>query len=435
MEIMSVKKLSVALVLAFLLVPLVLSAPVQPTPTDASEPSSELAQNMTDGCVPDGDYNSETDYFPEKTMVQYAFGWNIEYHNNYKVINVTEPWTGANERFQYVLVQCGTPAPDGYPDAQVIEVPIDRIVTMSTTHLPHIVQLGVLDSLVGIDSIGYVNTQVVIDRYNEGKVAEVGNGPDVNVERVLELDPDVVMSFSSGSPEFDAHPKLLEAGLKVAMNAEWMEQSPLGRAEWIKFTAMFYNREAQGNEVFSGIEERYNNLLQHIADEVPALDERPTTFANTPFQGTWYMPGGKSFAARLMDDAGAHYLWRDDDSNGSLTLDFEAVYDRAVDADVWLNAGQGMQSVDDLIASDERFADFTAAKRGKIYANDARVSAGGGNDYYENGVTNPDVLLADLVKIMYPTLLPDHTLTYYRRLTPSSTYVTHVFLPLVRVQD
>jgi iron complex transport system substrate-binding protein len=396
-----------------------------------SEPPVHLAQNITDGCVMPGAYDPAEDYFPHKVDLDHSSGWNVEYHRNYKVINVTNPWPGASETFQYVLVQCGTPAPSEgeYPDAQFIEVPIDTVITLSTTYLPHIVELEVLDSLVGIETIDYVSSQEVIDRYNQGNISEVGSGASVNVEQVLNLDPDIVMASGSGVPEYDTHPTLIENGVKVAINADWMEQSPLGRAEWVKFTAMFYNREAQSNRLFDDIEQRYTDLMNQVQE----VSDRPTVFNNLPWQGTWYVPGGQSFSAQLMDNAGASYLWRDDASTGSLALDFEAVYDRAIDADYWLIFGQGMQTVDDLVASDERFGDFEAVQRGRVYANDARVNANGGNDYFESGVMNPDVVLADLVKIFHPELVQDHTLTYYRRLTPSSSGepAISIFLPLI----
>ncbi|NJN65687.1 MAG: ABC transporter substrate-binding protein [Chloroflexaceae bacterium] len=400
----------------------------------ASAPPIQLAQNITDGCVIRGAYDPQQDYFPQKVDLDYSSAWNVEYYRNYKVINVTNPWTGASETFQYVLVQCGTPAPseEDYPDAQFIEVPIDTIVMLSTTYLPHLVDLEVLDSLVGIETIDYVNSQEVIDRYHQGNIAEVGSGAGVNIEQILDLDPDVVMASGSGVPEYDTHPTLIENGIAAAINADWMEQSPLGRAEWVKFTAMFYNREAQSSRLFDDIEQRYTDLMNQIQN----VSDRPTVFNNLPWQGTWYVPGGQSFSAQMMDDAGASYLWRDNNSTGSLALDFEAVYERAIDADFWLIFGQGMQGIDDLVASDERFGDFTAVQRGRVYANDARVNANGGNDYFESGVVNPDAVLADLVKIFHPELVPDHTLTYYRRLTPSSSdeFSSRIFLPLIKRQ-
>jgi iron complex transport system substrate-binding protein len=144
-----------------------------------------------------------------------------------------------------------------------------------------------------------------------------------------------------------------------------------------------------------------------------SVTEKPTVFANTPFEGTWYMPGGQSFTAQLLADAGADYLWADDESTGTLFLDFETVFDQAATADYWINIGF-FGGLADLTAADERFSDFAAYQNNGVYNNDARTNDFGGNDFYEGGVANPHLVLADLIKIFHPELLPDHEFVYYR---------------------
>jgi iron complex transport system substrate-binding protein len=231
------------------------SAPtIAPTAAPTAEPTaaptvaapSAPAANLTEGCVTD--YDPEIDYFPEKVTLSDSAGWTIEYFNNYKVITVLNPWRDADVQFRYVLVQCGTPPPADTGDALVIEVPVNRIVAMSTTQLPHLSELGVLDTLVGVDSFLYINNPDVRKKIEAGELVEIGSGGQVNVEQALDLQPDLIMTYGVGNPEYDAHPKLLEANLKVVLNSEYMETSPLGRAEWIKFTAAFFNREAQATE-------------------------------------------------------------------------------------------------------------------------------------------------------------------------------------------
>lgn len=174
--------------------------------------------NLTDSCIET--FDPTVDYFPEKLTIDYSEGWTVEYFNHYKVITVLNPWRDAEETFQYVLVQCGAPVPEGYDNAQVIEVPIDTVITMSTTQLPHLVKLDRLDALIGHDDFAYVNTPEVRALIDAGKLVEVGGGADVNVELVLDANPDLVMTYGLGNPQWDAHPKLLEAGLKVALNSE-----------------------------------------------------------------------------------------------------------------------------------------------------------------------------------------------------------------------
>lgn len=403
--------------------PTATTAPAQPTtiPTTITQPSPTVAPtaavlevpetNLTEGCVTD--YDPDIDYFPEKVAILDSVGWSIEYHNNYKVITVLNPWRNADVQFQYILVQCGTPPPTDVGDAQVIEVPVKTVVAMSTTQLPHLAELGLIDTLVGVDSFLYINNEAVRAKIKEGALVEIGSGGQVNVEQALDLQPDLIMTYGVGNPEYDAHPKLLEAGLKVVLNSEYMELSPLGRAEWIKFTAAFFNREAQATEVYDAIAGRYREiaaLAQNVAN-------KPTVFANRPFRGTWYMPGGKSYVAQLLADAGATYLWADDTSTGSMQLSFEEVFDRAREAEFWLNPGN-WTDLAEAAAEDERYTQFAAYQNGNVYNNNKRLNENGGNDYWETGVTNPHLVLADLIKIFHPELLPDHELYFYQKLAP-----------------
>ncbi|MCS6880254.1 MAG: ABC transporter substrate-binding protein [Oscillochloridaceae bacterium] len=383
------------------------AAPPTPAPTVAVLEAP--VTNLTEGCVTD--YDPDLDYFPEKVTLEDASGWTIEYFNNYKLITVLNPWRDADVQFRYVLVQCGTPAPPDVGDAQVIEVPVKSIITMSTTQLPHLKELDLLDRLVGVDTFKYINTPEVVELIEAGKLKEIGSGAELNVEQAIDLEPDLVMTYGVGNPEFDSHPKLLEAGLKVAMNSEYMEPTPLGRAEWIKFTAAFFNREALATEVYAGIAGRYAEM----AAKAQAVTDKPTVFSGAPFRGTWYMPGGNSYAAKLLADAGAAYLWADDTSTGSMQLSFEEVLDRAKDADIWVNPGS-WKTLAEGLAQDERFAQFAAFQNGRVYNNNRRLNANGGNDYWETGVTNPDLVLADLIAIFHPELLPDHEFVFYQRL-------------------
>lgn len=382
------------------------TTPPEPTEVPVVAPENNLTE-----CVAEGEYEASIDYFPEKAEMSYTSGFTIEYFNNYKLVTVLTPWPGATEPLQYALVQCGTPAPEGFDESQIIEVPIQTIVTLSTTYLPFLDELGLLDRLVGLDDATYVSNPTVLQMAAEGKLVNLGYGSSINVEQALDLSPDLIMAYGSGAPEYDAHPVLMDAGLKVAINAEWMDTSPLGRAEWVKFIATFFNKEADAQAWFADIAQQYNDLAALAA----SASEKPTVFTGTDYQGTWYVPGGNSFAAAFLKDAGAAYLWADDSSTGSLPLAFEAVFEKAQDAQYWLNVGFFF-TLADLTAADARYADFAAFQNGGVWNNDARTSPAGGNDYYESAVAHPEWVLADLIKIFHPDLLPDHELVYYRQL-------------------
>ncbi|MDF5730655.1 MAG: ABC transporter substrate-binding protein [Rhizonema sp. PD38] len=377
-----------------------------------STPSAVSLSNTKSSADCIQNYNPQTNYFFEKVSINHAQGFVVEYHNNYKVVTVKNPWQNAKTKFQYILVQCGTPVPDKFKKMQVIQVPVNKVVSLSTTHLPHLDKLGLVDKLVAVSNTKQVNTSSVVEKIKAGKVAEVGNGASVNVERILELQPELVTTFGTGNSQTDNYPKLLEAGLKVAINAEYMETSPLGRAEWLKFTALFFNQEAKAEKVFEDIVKKY----QAVASKAKAVKNHPTVFTGFNFKGTWYTPTGNSYVAKYLAEAGAKYLWDNYQSSASLTLSFETVFEHAATADYWVNVSQNWQSLQQLVTEDKRYADFKAVKTSQVFNNNARVNEAGGNDYWESGISNPDLVLSDLIKIFHPELLPEHKFVYYHQL-------------------
>ena len=406
------------LFLLFTLMLTLLSACIAPsgapvaTPAAVAESQAVVgapATNLTEGCVDAFDPN--VDYFPEKISLTHTTGFSVEYHNSYKVITVATPWPGAGEAQQYVLVQCGAPEPTGFDAAQIIEVPVQQIATMSTSYLPFLEAYNLLERLVAVDDVTYVNNPAVLAMAEAGTLVQIGYGAGVNVEQILDLAPDLVMTYGSGSPEYDAHPVLINAGLKVAVNAEWLETSPLGRAEWGKFIAIFFNKEAVAESTFADTVARYEDLKAKAA----AAAEKPTVLTDSEYQGSWYVAGGRSFTAQLLADAGAAYLWADDESAGSIPVAFEAVFDKAAAADFWLNVGF-VNSLEEMKAADERYTDFAAFQKGNVWNNNKRQNANGGNDYYESAVAQPDAVLADLIAIFHPDLLPEYEMVYFQRL-------------------
>jgi iron complex transport system substrate-binding protein len=266
--------------------------------------------------------------------------------------------------------------------------------------------------LVGVDSITYTNTQAVIDKYDAGNLAAVSpNFGELNTELLIDLQPGLIMAQRFDDTD-TVYPALQAAGLPVVLNADFLDTTPLGQAEWGKYISLFFNTEARAQEAFDGVATRYNDLAKLAA----TAEEQPTVFANTPYQGSWFMPGGESYLAQFFADAGAAYIWADDTSTGSIPLDFETVFDKASDADFWVNAGFFWQKKADALAEDDRFDQFAAFNNGNVYTNNGHVNANGGSDYFETGVANPDLILADLVKIFHPDLLPDHQLYFYRQL-------------------
>lgn len=378
-----------------------------------------LETNLTNECVTD--YDSEVDYFPEKVELTDAENFAVEYFNHYKVVTVTDAFDAA-EPFTYVLVQCGTPAPeaDDFPDdTQFLEVPAGDIIAMSTTQLPPLVQLGLLDNLIAMNALNRVNTPAVRERIEAGALSAVGGGAEVNVEVVLDLEPDIVMTFGF-NPDTDAHPVLIESGIFTALNASWREATPLGRAEWLKHTALFYNVEAQAEAIYTDIVTQYAAAAE-LAAGVPQ-DERPVVLWNrfSPFTEAWTIPGAETYAGRLILDAGGQIALGELAPDENAPVSFEVIVDGALDADIWVTNASGMTTFDDLLAADPRFGDFAAAQNGAVWNNTLDLNENGGNNYFELGVTNPHLILQDLVAIFHPELVPDHEFNFYLPLEPKS---------------
>lgn len=378
-------------------------------------PTAALDHNLTDGCVEN--YAADVDYFPQKAEIIDAAKFTVEYFSNYKVVSVADAFDGAPD-FKYVLAQCGTPAPspaDFPAGTQFIEVPTGDLITLSTTQLPALSQLGLLDHLIGVDSGFYISTPEVLRLIAENQVAEVGFGAEVNIELVLELEPHLVMSYGY-NPASDAHPVMLEAGIFTALDASWRELSPLGRAEWLKFTALFYNLEARAEAIYDDIVEQYEAVKASAAN-VDAEDQ-PSVLINSflGYADAWFIPGAETYVGQLVRDAGGDLLLAEAGSATSQGLSFESVYEGGFNADIWLVETFGVSSSADLLALDSRFGDFAAFQAGAVWNNNRDENANGGNNYYEWGVSNPHLVLADLLAIFHPDQKPNHEFAFYQRL-------------------
>ncbi len=362
-------------------------------------------------------YPDSVDCFPHKARLRHARCFTLEYHGTFKRVEVRDAWRNAGETFVYILVPRGqAPPPDLPGDAVVVSVPVERMAVFSTSWTAFFPMLHIEDKLVGLAGCEWVSTPEVVSRIQAGAVQEIGDGGrgmnrKIHLERLTLVRPEAVMVYATGIPDFDQHPKLMEAGFKTLVNAAHMEATPLGRTEWIKFLAAFFNREAEAERVFDDIAQRYETLVQKTRN----VSHRPTVFCNAAWRGTWYMPGGASYTARFLEDAGAQYLWRDDPSAGSTPLAIETVVDRAREAEFWVDTNL-CRSLAELKGIDERYGLFASYRSGKVFNNDARTNDKGGNDFWETGLARPDLVLADLISIFHPELVPGHQRIWYRQL-------------------
>ena len=344
--------------------------------------------------------------------VDYAKNFTIEEYENYKLLTVSNAYRNASSVYRYALVENGATLPDDLPrDAVVIRTPVQRVVIMETVYVGYLEALGQLDQICGATSASYINHPKVIQGVESGDIQNIQSGQKLNIERLLLLQPDLILTTNIGERQLDVSTQLQRADLPVVLTAEYMEHHPLARTEWLKFLAAFFETEDRSNEIFNSIKTQYNSLL----DKTKGIDERPGVFCGAPYSGSWHVPGGNSFIARAIQDAGAHYLWADDPSRGSLPLDTERVFLKAAEADYWIHPSH-YRSLSELFNADPRFAKFGAAQISRVFNNTRQVSKNGGNNIWERGIVHPEEVLADLIKIFHPELLPEHELIYYENL-------------------
>jgi iron complex transport system substrate-binding protein len=351
-------------------------------------------------------------YAQDTTSVQlrYAKGFTITKIGDATQVTVTYPYQGATSGHTYLLVKEGADIPKVPAGTAVITVPIKSIVCTSTSHIPMLDYLGETNKLTGFPTLDYVSSSVMRARIDSGKVRELGVDKSMNLELLAALRPDLVMGYSL-TGDYGQFRKMEELGIPVVLNAEYLERHPLGRAEWIKFVALFFDKLARADSIFNTIEKAYNETRALAAK----VSDRPTVLSGIVYGDAWFLPGGQNYAARLFEDAGCQYLWAEDPSHGFLQLAFEAVYAKAHDADLWIGVAS-FGSLDEMQKADKRYASFKAFKTGEVYTYNARLGPKGGNEYLELGYLRPDIILQDLVKIAHPELLPDYRLYFHKKL-------------------
>jgi iron complex transport system substrate-binding protein len=341
----------------------------------------------------------------------YAENFTIERHETHTLLTVSL-WLGGAERVhRYALVPREAPIPDLPSAIPVIRTPVERVVVMETVYIGYLAALDQLDSIVGAATVDYITHPSVREAIEAERIESVQNGQSLNIEGLMLLQPDLILTSISGDPAFDVPPKLIRSGLPVVITAGYREPHPLARAEWIQFIAAFFEAAAEAEAFFADTAERYETLRARAQ----LLADRPTVFTGAPYSGTWHVAGGESYTARVIQDAGGAYLWADETRQNAIALDTERVFAKAAEADIWLHPSY-YRSLDQLFGADARFAKFGAAQTGQVYNNTRRVSGAGGNPIWERGVVRPDEVLADLIHILHPELLPDYEPVYYERL-------------------
>ncbi|OJX55647.1 ABC transporter substrate-binding protein [Flavobacterium sp. 38-13] len=345
-----------------------------------------------------------------QNSIRYAKGFEIYKYENFSIVKVSNPWPEANKTFTYVLHKKGVSLPDSLKNYTSLQVPVKSIVVTSTTHIPSLEMLGVENTLLGFPDTNLISSEKTRKLIDTGKVTEIGANQSLNTERLIDLDPDVLVGYSSGS-DTKTYDNLQKSGLKVFFNGDWMEESPLGKAEWIKFFGALYGMDEKADLLFTEVETAYKEATE-LAKKAKT---KPTVLSGAIYKEQWYMPRGNSWAASFLKDANAAYLWADSEGTGSLALSFETVMEKAENVDFWIGPAQ-FTTFKEMVESNPNYAHFKAFKDKNIYSFSSKKGKTGGILYYELASNRPDLILKDLIRILHPELLPDYELYIFEKL-------------------
>ncbi len=346
--------------------------------------------------------------------IAYAKGFTLQQATpGLTILEISSPWPNAEKTYSYALISkevlpFTTLDRDAY-DA-IITVPVERIVVTSTTHIPALEALGMEDRLVGFPDSGYISSEATRKRIDSGEVTELGNNEAINSEMTIALAPDVVIGFSINNQN-KAYETIQRSNIPVVYNGDWTEETPLGKAEWIKFFAPFFGLEKKADSIFYTVESDYNEA-KALATKA---SDNPSVLSGALYKDVWYLPGGNSWASKFLKDANAQYLWEDTGETGSLSLSLESVLEKARDADYWVAPSQ-YTSYRDMQESNRHYEQFKAFRNRKVYTYARTAGTTGGLLYYELGPNRPDLVLKDFIHIFHPELLPEYEPFFFKPL-------------------
>ncbi len=342
---------------------------------------------------------------PKMINSKYAKGFNVRYENGATLLDISDPENKEAEQFHFALVKDDSEIkiPEGYTK---IKTPVETAICMTSLQLSNFIKLGITDKVVGITSTRHLHNETMKMQLKDGTTQKIGIEGNFDNEVIMAINPNVIFISPFKRGGYDA---IRNVGIPMIPHLGYKELTPLGQAEWIKVVGLLTGNEEKANETFAGIESRYNELKAMV----DTVKDRPTVFSGEMRGGNWYAVGGKSFLAQQIRDAGGDYFLNDNEESGGVTLDYETVYTNAANADYWriVNSNEGKFDYSSLKSLDNRYTDFKAWKdHGVIYCNMREVP------FYESMPVEPEKVLADFIYVFHPTVLPDHTPSYYHLL-------------------
>jgi iron complex transport system substrate-binding protein len=291
-----------------------------------------------------------------------------------------------------------------------IKIPVERMVVTSTTHIPSLEALEKESVLVGFPGLEYISSEKMRRRINQNKITELGINEAINTELLISLQPDVVVGFAVNGDN-KTYNTIRKSGIPVIYNGDWTEESPLGKAEWIKFFGALLDRTGEAEEIFSNIVNSYRESRE-LAN---SADSQPVVLSGSMYKDQWYVPYGNSWQAQFISDANAEYVYKNSSGSGSRSLAFETVLSDAQNAEFWITPGQ-FTSYRQLEEASAHYTQFKAVQERKVYTYSSTTGETGGVIYYELAPNRPDLVLKDLISIFHPALLPEHEPVFFKPL-------------------
>ena len=341
-------------------------------------------------------------------------------HDGYTVATIRHPWRQDAVLHRYVLVPADAPVPEGSPEGTVIRTPLRRSVVFTTVHCSLLSMLHREASVAGVADLKYIKAPYVQEGVSAGRIVDCGDGMSPVIEKIIDLHPDALLL--SPFENSGGYGQLEEIDIPIVECAEYMEPSPLGRAEWVRFYGLLYGCEHEADSLFALVDSSYHALRHTVMPESrnpvmpesrnPATAPKTSVLVDKVTGSVWYVPGGRSTIGQMLSDAGARYPWASDDRSGSIALPFETVLERAGDCDVWLLRYSGQQPLtrQQLLSEHRGYNQFRSFREGRVYGCNVEQSM-----FYEDSPFRPDLLLSDFIKILHPDIPDLPALRYYHK--------------------
>ncbi len=360
---------------------------------------------------------SKADFTENVYHPAYASGFDVfsqknsdDGENTSHLVTIRNPWQGATDVEQQLLILRGEDKAPADFEGQVVRTPIRKVVCLSSSYVAMFDRVGETDRVVGVSGIDYISNPRIQELRAEGKVHDIGYDTNLNFELLTSLDPDLVLLFGITGENSVLTGKLRELSIPYIYIGDYIEESPLGKAEWMVLIGDLCDKLDESRATFQEIADRYNTLKEKI--RVDSTTKRPLVMLNTPYRDTWFMPPVGSYMVRLIEDAGGKYIYPQNTSGLSKSIDIEEAYLLATQADVWINTGM-WSSLEDLQNQAPKFTRVPSVAHRRVWNNNLRATPAGGSDFWESGVVNPDLVLEDLHRLMLDEKENYH---YYKRL-------------------